>query len=157
MQFTEQGKLLWQQLEIAGLKAMFKGSDYLLIRDLDKAASAQATLCARAVDYPTLSEFMEQVNAGIEKGSSLSAQQNNLARLRERLQGLETGQVTARQVLGPGGTKKAARRWLNLKIARLEASIAAGGFDGVNISNYCYLLGSLVHQTATETNQSAGQ
>lgn len=144
MQFTEHGKQLWLQLEMAGLKAMFEGDDHMQ-KKLNRAREKQAELDGLGMDYPTISEFMDWINAGDVIGSSLAIQNRQLAHYQQRLQDLSAGRIRGDVIVGKnGGGKKAAFKWLDTRITELQKSIATGGF-GVctNLSNYHHHLTQL--------------
>lgn len=137
MQFTEQGKQLWQQLEIAGLKAIFKDSHYMT-KYLVEAESLQNVLNQKGLGYPTIGEFMDQINAGEAMGYTLATQQHHLEEYRKDLEDLLAGRIRGDKIVGRGrGGKKAAIQWLNAKITELNLSITVSGIGKtVNISNY---------------------
>lgn len=144
MPFTAQGKRLWLQLEMDGLKAMFKGHDYMQ-KHLNRTREKQAELDGLGLDYPTVSEYMDWINAGDVIGSSLAIQNRELAHYQQQLQDLSAGRIRGDVIVGKNcGGKKAAFKWLDARITELQKSIATGGF-GVctNISNYHHHLNQL--------------
>lgn len=142
MKTIEQNRLLWQQIELNGLRRMFRGNPEA-ITALNAITDCQCRLTALGVDYPTLGEYVARVNAGELKGGRIETLLATKAEYRFQLRQLHEGRIDWQRVVEKGG-HDAAVNWLNQKISQLDKSIATGGLgEMVNITNYLQHLQSL--------------
>lgn len=141
MQLTEQGRELWQQIEMDGLMALLNYCPHLT-KVLNKASELQTTLSKQGVSYPTLSEHMDLINSGERQGFSLNYQKEHLLSHQQDLADLLAGRIRGDKIVGRNcGGKKAAVKWLNKQIDILEKSVNTGGIGlFLNVSNYNYYM-----------------
>jgi hypothetical protein len=92
---------------------------------------------------PTLSieQFLREIEDGTERGHTVAEAREKLPTARNELAAVQAGTKSPRSVVGAGGTKAQAVRWMENHIARLEERIASGGMsEPTNRSNYNYRL-----------------
>ena len=103
------------------------------------------------------SEFMAKVNAGEVDGLSIEMANARLDSNKADLRLLNMGQLTPRKVVGPGGTKDQAERWLNDQIAIYGGIIESGGMkDVVNARNYASALDDQLKALAADPDTAPG-
>lgn len=82
-------------------------------------------------------DFMALVNKGERQGFSLDDLTRRLAEFKAALAGIKDGTTKPRSIVGKGGTKKIASKWLEEQISDTQAAIDSGGImASVNAGNY---------------------
>lgn len=82
-------------------------------------------------------DFMALVNKGASQGFSINELTRRLAEFKAALAGIKDGTTKPRSIVGKGGTKKIAIKWLEEQISDTQAAIDSGGImSSINAGNY---------------------
>ena len=118
-------------------------------KTVDDAKKEAAALYAEAQEKglsPIDSDqFMKDVNGGNRVGASLDYLKKSLAGYVKDIEGVKDGKVMPARIVGAGGTKAAALKWLSTQMAELEYALSDGGYSVlINVRNYISTLRDLL-------------
>ena len=108
----------------------------------DELASTKMAYVNAGLELPlTFEQFMAEVEAGKERGYSVSEVPARLAEMKRDLEAVKSGSKSPRSIGGVGTTKKAAIAWIEVRIQELNDRVATGGAsEPTNRSNYNRIL-----------------
>lgn len=91
-------------------------------------------------------QFMKDVNTGNRGGFSVADFEKQLKEDEKSLKDLESGKIRANKIIGTGGRKPQAIKWLQEQIEKTKTALENDGFvNFMNIRNYISYLNKLIN------------
>ena len=112
---------------------------------IDKINTLFSQAAEKGLNPISKEQFMTDIANGNRLGVSLETLKNNKAENLKLIADLASGKTTPRKIVGVGGTKAAANKWLNGQLNEDSIAIESGGFLKLNnLYNYQSYLNDLI-------------
>ena len=112
---------------------------------IDKINTLFSQAAEKGLNPISKEQFMTDIANGNRLGFSLETLKNHKAETLKLIADLASGKTTPRKIVGVGGTKAAANKWLNGQLNEDSIAIESGGFLKLNnLYNYQSYLNDLI-------------